>query len=226
MGSRFDLIFILRDLKDVDADKKLAEHIMDFHINVDNSESTIACPIDSKIMSKYVAFARSTIQPRLTEAAAEILKNEYVNFRQTAKKREESTGQQSAIPITVRQLEAIVRISESLARMQLSETATEDHVKEAVRLFRFATMKAVRQGHLLTNDGSGANEDFMTKVSDAENMLRTRIAVGSQSSVKKATQDVVERGCAQPAVIQAMHFMFLRGEIQYFSGRRMFRRIK
>ena len=50
--SRFDLIFILRDLKDVDADKKLAEHIMDFHINVDNSESTTACPIDSKIMSK------------------------------------------------------------------------------------------------------------------------------------------------------------------------------
>merc|ERR550519_1604310 len=50
--SRFDLIFILRDHKDVDADKKLAEHIMDFHINVDNSESTSNCPIDSKIRSK------------------------------------------------------------------------------------------------------------------------------------------------------------------------------
>jgi len=224
--SRFDLIFILRDLKDVDADRKLAEHIMDFHINVDKSDSTTSCPIDSKIMSKYVAFARSKCRPRLTEAASEILKNEYVNFRQTAKKREESTGQQSAIPITVRQLEAIVRISESLAKMQLSENATEDHVKEAVRLFRFATMKAVRQGHLLTNDGGSGNNDFISQVTDAENLLRDRIAVGSQSSVQKTIKDVVERGCAETAAIQAMHFMFLRGEIQYFSGRRMFRRIK
>merc|ERR1719384_1307912 len=139
---------------------------MDFHINVDNSESTTSCPIDSKIMSKYVAFARTKCQPRLTESAAEILKNEYVNFRQTAKRREEETGSQSAIPITVRQLEAIVRISESLAKMSFSENVTEDHVKEAVRLFRVATMKAVRQGHLLTQEGP-ANEDFMKAVQDA-----------------------------------------------------------
>lgn len=51
-----------------------------------------------------------------------------------------------AVPITVRQLEAIVRISESLARMQLLVEANETHVRQALELFKFSTMDAVRSG--------------------------------------------------------------------------------
>ncbi len=50
------------------------------------------------------------------------------------------------MPITVRQLEAIVRIAESLARMQLQPEATQAHVSEAVDLFTVSTMDAVRSG--------------------------------------------------------------------------------
>jgi DNA replication licensing factor MCM5 len=50
------------------------------------------------------------------------------------------------VPITVRQLEAIVRIAESLARMQLQPEATQAHVRHAVDLFRVSTMDAVRSG--------------------------------------------------------------------------------
>lgn len=55
-------------------------------------------------------------------------------------------GEMPAVPITVRQLEAIVRISESLARMQLQPTATEAHVREAIDLFKTSTMDAVKSG--------------------------------------------------------------------------------
>lgn len=51
-----------------------------------------------------------------------------------------------AVPITVRQLEAIVRISESLARMQLQVDVTEAHVQQAMDLFKTSTMDAVRAG--------------------------------------------------------------------------------
>ena len=51
-----------------------------------------------------------------------------------------------AVPITVRQLEAVVRISESLARMQLQVDVTENHVQQAMDLFRTSTMDAVRAG--------------------------------------------------------------------------------
>ena len=46
-----------------------------------------------------------------------------------------------------RQLEAITRIAESLAKLSLSPVATESHVEEAFRLFEVSTMKAVVMGH-------------------------------------------------------------------------------
>jgi MCM AAA-lid domain len=51
-----------------------------------------------------------------------------------------------AVPITVRQLEAIVRISEALARMTLQPAATEAHVRKAIELFKVSTMDAVKSG--------------------------------------------------------------------------------
>ena len=51
-----------------------------------------------------------------------------------------------AVPITVRQLEAVVRISESLARMQLQTSVQQAHVAQALDLFKASTMDAVRSG--------------------------------------------------------------------------------
>ena len=50
------------------------------------------------------------------------------------------------VPITVRQLEAVVRIEESFARMQLQPVATEAHVRRALDLFTVSTMDAVKSG--------------------------------------------------------------------------------
>lgn len=55
-------------------------------------------------------------------------------------------GQGMVVPITVRQLEALVRLSESLAKMQLRNDVSEEHVREAIRLFKASTMDAVRSG--------------------------------------------------------------------------------
>ena len=56
---------------------------------------------------------------------------------------EQKTLERSSIPITIRQLEAIIRISESLAKMTLTPVATREHVEEALRLFRVSTIQAV-----------------------------------------------------------------------------------
>lgn len=49
---------------------------------------------------------------------------------------------------TCRQLEAIVRISESLAKMRLEPFATESDVDEALRLFQVSTLDAAMSGSL------------------------------------------------------------------------------
>lgn len=66
----------------------------------------------------------------------------------------EGSGEMPAVPITVRQLEAIIRIAESLARMTLQEEATEDHIREAIRLFKHSTMDAVKSGARLSSVSS------------------------------------------------------------------------
>ncbi len=66
------------------------------------------------------------------------------------------------IPITIRQLEAIVRLSESIARMSCTPDVTDAHVAEAFRLFRVSTLDAASTG--LDIDGSAADPDFVTRV--------------------------------------------------------------
>jgi DNA replicative helicase MCM subunit Mcm2 (Cdc46/Mcm family) len=55
-----------------------------------------------------------------------------------------SNNERSSIPITVRQLEAIIRISESLAKVTLNTQVTEHHVDEAMRLFKVGCPLAKR----------------------------------------------------------------------------------
>lgn len=48
--------------------------------------------------------------------------------------------------VTLSQLEAIVRIAESLAKMRLAPIATEEHIEEAIRIFTVSTVDAINSG--------------------------------------------------------------------------------
>lgn len=69
-------------------------------------------------------------------------------MRSGANQHEKDVERKNTIPITVRQLEAVIRISESLAKMQLQPFATEVHVDEALRLFQVSTLDAAMSGTL------------------------------------------------------------------------------
>lgn len=99
-----------------------------------------------KIVKKKHFFSRCG--PRLNAEAGDKLKRRYVLMRSGSHQHERETEKKNAIPITVRQLEAIIRISESLAKMQLMPFATETHVNEALRLFQVSTLDAAMSGSL------------------------------------------------------------------------------
>lgn len=69
-------------------------------------------------------------------------------MRNKSKEFEKNLTKKASITITVRQLEAIVRIAESLAKMKLENFATEDHIEEAIRLFKVSTLEAASSGSL------------------------------------------------------------------------------
>jgi DNA replication licensing factor MCM5 len=95
-------------------------------------------------MKKYIAYCRARCAPCLSPAAAEVLRNHYVGIREEHRRLKHEAAGGSTVPITVRQLEAIVRISESLAKMTLKSEATPEHVQEAIRLFKVSTLSAAQ----------------------------------------------------------------------------------
>ncbi|XP_026680855.1 DNA replication licensing factor Mcm5-like [Diaphorina citri] len=136
--SRFDMIFIIKDEHDETRDITLAKHIMKVHMTA-GQEIDVASDgeLPLPVLKKYINYCRMRCGPRLTHEAGEKLKNRYVLMRNGSK---EDGEKKLNIPITVRQLEAIVRIAESMAKMQLEPFAIDSHVTEALRLFQVSTL--------------------------------------------------------------------------------------
>jgi DNA replicative helicase MCM subunit Mcm2 (Cdc46/Mcm family) len=109
-----------------------------------------------------------------------------VSFRADIREHKKQTGS-SPIPITVRQLEAIIRISEALARMELSAVATADHVKEAIRLFQVSTFQAATSSF---GERIGTPE-FDKAVRRAEKYIDARVPIGATVRVANMIRDAV-----------------------------------
>lgn len=139
--------------------------------------------IDLITFKKFVHFCRLNSGPRLSPEAGEKLKSRYVLMRSGNHEQEKAADKRLAIPITVRQLEAIIRISESLAKMQLQPFVTDVHVNEALRLFQVSTLEAASSGSLAGAEGFTTEEDheMLTRI---ERQLKRRFAIGSQVSEK------------------------------------------
>ena len=79
--------------------------------------------------------------PKLSEEAGHMLQDLYVSDRMNSREQKLSK-KNTGIPITVRQLEAIIRLSEAIAKIHLQPVVKPQHVEEAHRLFKVSTLHA------------------------------------------------------------------------------------
>ena len=140
--SRFDLIFSIIDKPNRTKDNDLATHILLTHkagevteqiSRIKKSKYTkkeqeslmkiILPTFPPEFLRKYVAYAKRNIFPVMTDDALEMLKNYYVDFRNSS---------EDSVTFTPRQLEAFVRLSEASARLRLSQEVTVDDAKRAI----------------------------------------------------------------------------------------------
>jgi replicative DNA helicase Mcm len=140
--SRFDLIFSIIDKPNPDRDNNLASHILQTHKAGEVSEniirtkkskyskheqeqlSEIVMPeFEPDFLRKYVAYAKRNVYPVMTDEALEILKNYYVDFRNSS---------EETVTFTPRQLEAFVRLAEASAKIRLSQDVTPQDAKKAI----------------------------------------------------------------------------------------------
>ncbi|MGI0055685.1 MAG: minichromosome maintenance protein MCM [Thermoplasmata archaeon] len=133
--SRFDVIFSIQDKPNQERDRHLANQILASHREFDPSvaglgplSSTRAIPFPPEFLKKYVAYARQRIRPTLSSEALRALEDFYVKVR------EQGEGPNAPVPITARQLEALVRLSEAAARARLSPTVGVEDAHRAMRI--------------------------------------------------------------------------------------------
>lgn len=128
--NRFDLIFPIKDLPDREKDEKMASFILALHKQTDTRKPLV----ETSLLRKYIAYARTRVSPKLTEGAVEEIKEYYVSMRASGSTEE---GLIKTIPISARQLEALVRLTESNARVRLSEIATREDAKRGINLLDY-----------------------------------------------------------------------------------------
>ncbi|CAG8465967.1 17594_t:CDS:10 [Dentiscutata erythropus] len=156
--SNFDLIFLLLDIPDEEMDHYLSERFMTVHSGVypedksDKSQRYVPSTSDTNrshligilplskrlkistedenmnvlpipLLQKYIAYARKYVHPRLSQEAREMIK---IFFGNMGHKYQFVDG----TPITIRQLETMIRLSQARARMELRDVVISEDVED------------------------------------------------------------------------------------------------
>ena len=150
--SRFDLIFTMMDRPNEETDTKTAEHIIETHYagellaqlkNVskidiaerEHFEHAVAAmkpPIESDLLRKYVAWSKRNVFPVMSEGARRRFLEFYIGLRRQGYEDEEAP-----VPVTARQLEALIRLGEARARARLSDEITEEDADRVINIVTY-----------------------------------------------------------------------------------------
>ena len=145
--SRFDLIFTVTDSPDPEHDSRLAKHIIKTNyageLNTQRTElasseftsdqvaevtQEVAPEIDAELLRKYIAHAKRSCYPTMTDEAKELIEEFYVDLRS------KGADEDAPVPVTARKLEAMVRLSEASARVRLSDTVEREDADRATNI--------------------------------------------------------------------------------------------
>ncbi|MCJ1472660.1 MCM DNA helicase complex subunit [Lambiella insularis] len=150
--SRFDILCVVRDTVDPTEDERLAKFVVNSHgrahpsanstdanqnamevehneeirdQQVNGGEPKQEGEIPQELLRKYILYAREKCVPKLYQIDQDKVARLFADMRRESL----ATG---AYPITVRHLEAIMRISEAFCKMRLSEYCTSLDIDRAI----------------------------------------------------------------------------------------------
>ncbi|EQD54047.1 DNA-dependent ATPase MCM, partial [mine drainage metagenome] len=132
--SRFDVIFSIQDHPNQERDRRLANRILAAHRDGEVAGAggrgvpADDTPFSTELLKKYIAYARRTVRPILSDDALTALEDFYVRVRRQGEE------PNAPVPITARQLEALVRLSEAAARARLSAVVGAEDAQRAIQV--------------------------------------------------------------------------------------------
>jgi replicative DNA helicase Mcm len=122
--TRFDLIFVVRDIPSKERDTRIARHILNLHRTSGTDTKSL---IDVDILTKYLTYTKR-FDPILTSEAEEKILEYYMTMRNV-----ESEGM---ITVTPRQLEGLVRLATARARLLMKTQVESEDAERAIFLIQ------------------------------------------------------------------------------------------
>lgn len=188
--SRFDLVYILIDNLTEEENYKISNQILKRRItNVDEINSLVdnyrdedvEVPYSKEMFKKYIEYARSSVNPVLSRSAKQKIKEYYLELR-----KDKGTS--------IRNLESLIRLTESFAKMELKGVASLNHAQQAINIYKKVFIK----------------EKEEDKKQDAESVLRTFTKeMGRKVISKDELVDVlrtVKKSKSEEEMIEALNF--------------------
>ncbi len=97
-------------------------------------------PVPADLLRKYIAYARAWAFPKLDSGARSVLQEFYLELRRLHHR----SG--DCAPITLRQLESLVRLTEARAKVELREEATAEDARDVVEIMRASMADTLSPG--------------------------------------------------------------------------------
>ena len=219
--SRFDIFFIITDDPDPERDNLLADKILNSHRAgeelipgeaIDEEQLAVRSlegPIDQRLLRLYISYAKK-LRPVMTPEAQYKIKEYYTGLRNRYHNTDE---QDKTMPITPRQLESIIRLSEADAKMYLSETVDvkhADHAIEMMNLFLSVTLRG-------DVDYAFSGMDAEQRKKDIDPRARVLSIIDEQGKQGVSEQEICdimeEEGYSRAKVEQIIKGLHANGEI-------------
>ncbi|MFA5268187.1 MAG: minichromosome maintenance protein MCM [Methanoregula sp.] len=226
--SRFDLIFIMTDQPEQKRDLAIAEHILKAHSTGELIAQHKKTPIpgvtdeyileqlkpvmpdiDPALFRKYVAYAKRSCYPILSLDAKEALVNYYLKLRGIAEPNK-------PVPVTARQLEALVRLAEASARIRLSNTIEPGdaerviHIVDAcLRQIAYDARTGTFDIDKITTGISKEKRDIVRVIKDA---IREIGGEGRRAGIDQVIETVSGKGFPREKVKEGIDMLLRHGE--------------
>jgi len=215
--NRFDLIFIIKDLPDETKDEKMASHILKLHQSPDSHEPEIP----TEFLRKYIAYAKQKVFPVITDEALLEIKEFYLKMRSSGG----GEGGIKAIPISARQLEGLVRLTEASARLRLSSKATKHDARKAIELIEYCLIQVgfdKETGQIdidrIATGISASQRSHISQIKEIISDLESK--VGKTIPIDDIIEEAKDKGIAEEKVEEVLEKLKRVGEV--FEPRRGF----
>lgn len=226
--SRFDLIFIMTDQPEQKRDLAIAEHILKAHSTgeliaqhkktpipgvtdeyIQEQLKPVMPDIEPSLFRKYVAYAKRSCYPMLSAEAKDALVNYYLKLRGIAEPNK-------PVPVTARQLEALVRLAEASARIRLSNSIELGDAERVVHIVDACLRQIAYDARTGTFDidkvVTGISKEKRDIVRVIKDAIRDIGGEGRRAGIDQVIDTVSAKGFQREKVKEGIDMLLRHGE--------------